>query len=71
MKKEQERVRKCEGLESTDGKELITAMRIAFPIRAWFFSPMADTSVATMQSNAALSILPGLTLSCTCGWCGL
>lgn len=65
---EQERVRKCEGLERTEGKCDKYANRIAFPIRAWFLSPIADISVASIESRAAKSTDPGETRWCECGW---
>lgn len=64
----QERVRKWEGLERRLGSEEMYANLIALPIRAWFLSPSAEISVATMESRAAESTDPGETRWCECGW---
>jgi hypothetical protein len=66
----QERVRKCEGLERTLGREDMYAKRIVLPILAWFLRPYADVSVAIIERRAAESTEPGDTRWCECGWCG-
>jgi len=53
------RVRKWEGLERILGKEEMYAKRIVFPILAWFLSPSAEVSVASIESKAAESTDPG------------
>ena len=55
----QERVRKWEGLERMEGRWERAAKRIARPMRAWFLSPMAEMSVATILNTAAESTEPG------------
>lgn len=64
---EQLSVRKWEGLLRTEGRDCIYAKRIALLIRAWFFSPIAETKVATIANKAAESTLPGETRPCVCG----
>jgi len=64
MIEEHERVRKCEGLERTEGKCDKYAKRIALPILAWFFSPIAEISVAMIERRAAKSTDPGETRWC-------
>lgn len=56
---EQERVRKCEGLLRTEGREDMYANLIARPILAWFLRPRAEMRVAIMERRAAESTLPG------------
>lgn len=55
----QDSVRKWDGLARTLGREEIYAKRMAFPILAWFLSPIADIRVAMIARSAAESTLPG------------
>ena len=57
----QERVSKWEGLERTLGREEMYANLIVLPILAWFPSPIAEISVARIDSKAAESTEPGET----------
>ncbi len=60
-------VRKWEGLERMLGREEMIANLMVLPIRAWFFRPIADIRVATIERRAAESTEPGDTRWCECG----
>lgn len=60
----QDKVRKCEGLERTLGREEIYAKRMVLPILAWFLRPIAEIRVAIMERRAAESTEPGDTRWC-------
>ncbi|KAI7277085.1 hypothetical protein KC335_g134 [Hortaea werneckii] len=64
---EEVRVRKWLGLPRILPQEDMSSKRIARPIRAWFLSSTAETSVLTMASKLDTSTLPAGTRAWLCG----